>query len=72
MTEAFWIVSIMAGVGSVCLLGAASVNAGAANWLAAKLRARAIYLEAMAKERAKHSEAAARERGRLMAEWGQA
>ncbi len=69
MTEAFWIISIMVGLGSTCVLAAAMADPRAANWLAAKCRARAIYLEAMARERAKHTEIAAQERGRLMEEW---
>lgn len=63
-------VLLLIGIGSSCLLAAAFVDARGANWLAAKLRARAMYLEAMAKERRKHSEAAARERARLVEEWG--
>lgn len=66
---AFTILCTAIAVASTCLLAAAFVDQRAANWLAAKLRARAIYLEAMAKERQKHSQIAAQERGRLMEEW---
>ncbi len=67
--EACLVVLIVVGLGAVCILAAAFSDSRAANWLAANLRARAIYLEAMAKEQVKQRAAAELKRGKLLEEW---